>query len=97
MDMLTFEQYKAQRDQYQKWIDEIGAELRAYPKNEMGMTIESIRMSPAYKEKKNLFRICHIERINVNGCARSHLPDYISGICKDLHLDSQLLDAYTLV
>lgn len=55
MDMLTFEQYKAQRDQYQKWIDEIGAELRAYPKNEMGMTIESIRMSPAYKEKKNLF------------------------------------------
>lgn len=55
MNMLTFEQYKAQRDQYQKWIDEIGAELRAYPKNEMGMTIESIRMSPAYKEKKNLF------------------------------------------
>ena len=52
--MLTFEQYKEKRDLYQKWIDEIGAELRAYPKNEMGMTIESIRNTPEYKAKRAL-------------------------------------------
>ncbi|WP_349044139.1 hypothetical protein [Brucella melitensis] len=52
--MLTFEEYKAQRDQLSNWYREIGAELSAYPKNEMGMTIESIRNTPEYKEKRAL-------------------------------------------
>lgn len=46
--MLTFEEYKAQRDQLSNWHREIGRELSAYPKNEMGMMIESIRNTPQY-------------------------------------------------
>lgn len=53
--MLTFEEYKAQRDQLSNWYREIGAELSAYPKNEMGMTIESIRNTPEYKAKRALY------------------------------------------
>lgn len=52
--MLTFEEYKAQRDQLSNWHREIGRELSAYPKNEMGMTIESIRNTPEYKAKRAL-------------------------------------------
>lgn len=52
--MLTFEEYKAQRDQLSIWHREIGRELSAYPKNEMGMTIESIRNTPEYKAKRAL-------------------------------------------
>ena len=52
--MLTFEEYKAQRDQLSNWYREIGRELSAYPKNEMGMTIESIRNTPEYKAKRAL-------------------------------------------
>lgn len=52
--MLTFEEYKAQRDQLSNWHREIGRELSAYPKNEMGMTIESIRNTSEYKAKRAL-------------------------------------------
>lgn len=52
--MLTFEEYKAKRDQLSNWHREIGRELSAYPKNEMGMTIESIRNKPEYKAKRAL-------------------------------------------
>ena len=52
--MLTFEEYKAQRDQLSNWHREIGRELSAYPKNEIGMTVESIRNTQEYKAKRAL-------------------------------------------
>ncbi|AAX78693.1 protein of unknown function [Pseudotevenvirus RB43] len=70
--MLTFEQYKTQRDYLESWCSDIGSELRAYPKNEMGMTIESIRMTDEYKAKKALFNKVFGQLRKLNGVYVKH-------------------------
>lgn len=56
MDMLTFEQYKKERDFLHLWMDQISKEMDVYPRNEMGLVIEEIRMSEAYRAKKALYQ-----------------------------------------
>jgi len=65
--MLTFEQYKKERDSLQCWMNNISKEMDVYPRNEMGLVIEEIRMSPAYKEKKGLYQIVFNNLRTLNG------------------------------
>ena len=67
MDMLTFEQYKKERDSLHVWMDQISKEMDVYPRNEMGLVIEEIRMTDAYKEKKALYQVVFNKLRNLNG------------------------------
>lgn len=65
--MLSFAMYKTNRDNLLKWMSDISNELNAYPKNEMGMTIQSIRDSQEYKSKKALYNKVFSELRALNG------------------------------
>lgn len=65
--MLTFEEYKAERDRLSAFCSDIGRELSAYPKNEMGMTIEGIRNTQEYQNKRKLYNSMFRQLRNLNG------------------------------
>lgn len=54
--MLTFEEYKKERDLLTSLCYDTGKVLSGYPKNEMGMTVESIRQTDTYKNQRSLYQ-----------------------------------------
>lgn len=70
--ILSFEQYKQQRDFLDSWCSDIGKELSAYPKNEMGMTIESVRVTPEYQSKRALYKKVFAQLRMLNGFYVKH-------------------------
>lgn len=64
--VFTFEEYKEERDKLTIFCSDIGKELSAYPKNEMGMTIEEIRNTQAYQEKRKLYNSMFQKLRNLN-------------------------------
>lgn len=65
--MMTFEEYKTERDILTKWLSDISKELDAFPKNELGMTIESVRVTDAYQSKRALSKKVFAALRNLNG------------------------------
>ena len=53
---MTFEEAKAHANELYAKLNECSAALNKYPKGDMGMVAESIRMTPEYKTETAAFR-----------------------------------------
>lgn len=67
MKVLTFEEYKTERDHLSSFCSDIGKGLNAYPKNEMGMTIEEIRITQEYQNRRKLYNTMFQQLRSLNG------------------------------
>lgn len=53
--MLTYSEFKAERENIEHYLESASRAMAVHPKNEMGMVIEEIRMSDAYKCQRGLY------------------------------------------
>lgn len=65
--MLTFEEYKKERDSLMEQAKSIGAQLHAYPRGEMGLVKEEIRVTEQYKATRKLYQHVFNMLRNLNG------------------------------
>ena len=63
---MTFEEALKLREQIEEKVNLKSKVLKSYPKNDMGMVIESIRQTEEYKKDKNEFQeaFSRLQRIN---------------------------------
>ncbi|QDH49059.1 hypothetical protein PHYNN_227 [Pantoea phage Phynn] len=53
--MLTFQQYKDQRDFIQSMIDKASKELQSFPRAAMGLVPDEVRATPEFIRAKNMY------------------------------------------